>query len=81
MDLAFDLGDNQPAHQAQVVAGMFYDRRVFLVVRGDDDQPIVIAFAPHQAEAVGRDSAAHGATGAVHRSGARAVPVVVSARA
>lgn len=76
MDLEFEVVDIHPAYEAQVVSGMFYDRRVFLVVRGDGDRPLVIALAPHQAEAIGRDLMS-GAAGEVHRPAPRAEPRVV----
>lgn len=51
----FEVEDVRAAREAQVVAGMFYDRRVFLVVNTGASRPTVIAFMPHQAEAIGRD--------------------------
>lgn len=51
----FDLEDIRPAYEAQVVTGMFYDRRVFLVVDTGDGRPIAIALMPHQAALIGHD--------------------------
>ncbi len=51
----FDVADIKAAREAQVVSGMFFDRRIFLVVNTGDARPVVIAFMPHQADAIGRD--------------------------
>lgn len=71
----FDVEDIRAAREAQVVAGMFYDRRVFLVVNTGASHPTVIAFLPHQAEAIGRDLMEGPATGKVRRD--RLEPQVV----
>ena len=63
----FDLSDIRTAREAQVVSGMFYDRRVFLVVNTGDARPVVIAFMPHQADAIGRDFIERLSNGEVRR--------------
>ena len=75
----FEVEDIRAAGEAQVVAGMFYDRRVFLVVNTGASRPTVIAFMPHQAEAIGRDLMERPAAGEVHRDRLepRVVPVPI----
>ncbi len=74
----FNVADIRPARRAQVVAGMYYDRRVFLVVNFGGGDPLVIALMPHQAEAIGRDLVGGVTEGEVHRDRLqpRVVPVV-----
>ena len=75
----FDVADIHSAREAQVVAGMYYDRRVFLVVNSGVGRPIAIALTPHQAEAVGQDLVAGVTTGEIHqdRLEPRVVPVAI----
>ncbi len=63
----FDVADIRTAREAQVVSGMFSDRRVFLVVNTGDARPVVIALMPHQAEAIGRDLVERVSNGEVRR--------------
>lgn len=51
----FDLDDIRPALQVQVVAGMHFDRRVFLVANTGEKRPVVIALTPHQARSIAGD--------------------------
>jgi hypothetical protein len=53
--MEFDLEDIKPALQVQVVAGMHFDRRVFLVADTGDKRPVVIALTPHQAASIAAD--------------------------
>lgn len=53
----FDLDDIKPALQVQVVAGMYFDRRVFLVVNTGEKRPVVVALTPHQARSIAVDLA------------------------
>lgn len=71
----FDVEDIRPAREAQVVKGMFFDRRVFLVVATGDSRPIAIALMPHQAVALGHDLIAAEPTGEIR--GQRVEPTVV----
>ncbi len=72
----FDVADIRTAREAQVISGMFYDRRVFLVVNTGEARPVVIAFIPHQADAIGRDLVERVSNGEVRgqRLEPRAVP-------
>jgi hypothetical protein len=75
----FDLEDIRPALQAQVVAGMYFDRRVFLIANTGDTRPTVIALTPHLARLIAQDLLKQ-ATGEVHdRSAPVMAPVVVRA--
>lgn len=62
----FDVGDVKPAREAQVVAGFYYDRRVFLVVNTGAGRPVVIGLTPYQAEAIGHDLVDGVTVGAVY---------------
>ena len=62
----FDVGDVEPARGAQVVAGFYYDRRVFLVVNTGAARPVVIGLTPYQAEAIGHDLVDGVTAGAVY---------------
>ncbi len=75
----FNVADIRPAREAQVVAGMYYDRRVFLVVNVGAGDPLVIALMPHQAQAIGRDLVDGVTEGEVHghRLEPRVVPVPI----
>ncbi len=73
----FDVEDIRPAREAQVVKGMFYDRRTFLVVNTGDSRPIAIALMPHQAVALGKDLIAATPTGEVRRQ--RVEPIAMPA--
>lgn len=64
--MEFDLEDIKPGLQVQVVAGMYFDRRVFLVANTGEKRPIVIAITPHQARAIAADLENQSATGEVH---------------
>lgn len=61
----FDIEDIRPARKAQVVKGMFFDRRVFLVVDTGGSRSIAIALTPHQAVALGHDLIAAEPTGEI----------------
>lgn len=77
-DVEFGLEDIRPALQVQVVAGMHFDRRVFLVANTGEKRPIVIALTPHLARLIAADLATPSATGEVHdRSTPVVAPVVV----
>jgi hypothetical protein len=74
----FDLEDIKPALQIQVVAGMHFDRRVFLVANTGEKRPVVIALTPQQARSIAADLASQSGTGEVHdRSRPVQRPVVV----
>ena len=76
--MEFDLEDIIPAQQVQVVGGMHFDRRVFLVVGTGRKRPTVIALTPHMAGMVARDLLNPSTTGEVHDAGTPVVaPVVV----
>ena len=62
----FDLEDIKQALQVQVVAGMYFDRRVFLVANTGAKSPVVIALTPHQARSIAADLASQSGTGEVH---------------
>ena len=78
----FDVANIRAAREAQVVSGMFYDRRVFLVVNTGGARPMVIAFMPHQADAIGRDLTERVSNGEVRRPylEPRVVPVPLPPR-
>lgn len=63
----FDLEDIKPALRVQVVAGMYFDRRVFFVgsTPGKSGQ-VVIALTPHQARSIAADLDSQYGTGEVH---------------
>lgn len=77
--MEFDVADIHSAREAQVVAGMYYDRRVFLVVNSGVGRPIAIALMPHQAEAIGQDLVDRVTTGEIRRDRLepRVVPVAI----
>lgn len=74
--MEFDVEDIRPARQAQVVKGMFYDRRVILVVDTGEARPIAIALMPHQAVSLGHDLVEEAPTGKVR--GQRVEPQAVA---
>ena len=77
-DLEFDLADIKPGLQVQVVAGMYFDRRVFLVANTGENRPTVIALTPHLARLIAQDLLSQSGTGEVHdRSTPVLAPVVV----
>ena len=77
-DLEFDLADIKPGLQVQVVAGMYFDRRVFLVANTGEKRPTVIALTPHMARLIAQDLLSHSGGGEVHdRSTPVLAPVVV----
>ena len=78
LNLEFDLDDIKPALQVQVVAGMYFDRRVFLVANTGEKRPTVIALTPHLARLIAQDLLSQSATGEVYdRSTPVLAPVVV----
>lgn len=62
----FDLGDIKPALRVQIVAGMYFDRRVFFVADTGEKRPVVIALTPHQARSIAADLDSQYGTGEVH---------------
>jgi hypothetical protein len=74
----FNLEDIKPGLQVQVVAEMYFDRRVFLVANTGERRPIVIAITHHQARAIAADLERQSGTGEVHdRRTSVQAPVVV----
>jgi hypothetical protein len=65
-DLEFDLADIKPGLQVQVVAGMYFDRRVFLVANTGEKRPTVIALTPHMARLIAQDLLIQSGGGEVH---------------
>ena len=75
--MEFDLADIKPGLQVQVVAGMYFDRRVFLVANTGENRPTVIALTPHLARLIAQDLLSQSGTGEVHdRSTPVLAPVV-----
>ena len=74
----FDLADIRPALQVQVVAGMYFDRRVFLVANTGERRPIVIALTPHQARSIAGDLTDQSGIGEVRDRHRPVQPAVVA---
>lgn len=73
--MEFELEDIRPAFEVQVVSGLFFDRRTFLVVDTGDGRPTVIALMPHQARGVAEDLADPALAGRVHERRRAQLPV------
>ena len=65
-DLEFDVADIKPGLQVQVVAGMYFDRRVFLVANTGEKRPTVIALTPHMARLIAQDLMSQSGSGEVY---------------
>lgn len=74
----FDLDDIRPALQVQVVAGMHFDRRVFLVANTGEKRPVVIALTPHQARSIAGDLTDQSGIGEVRDRQRPVQPAVVA---